>query len=453
MKFKTLVIIFLCFSKSLIAQDTLRVETVVDSNFKTPQYVAAYDDVFLSHQETKWLVKVDFMGLLLNKSLKIRDFNYWSNDRNPANGQQLVSVSFERKIIPSISINTQLSSSRNFLDHSSFFSHVKWAWTIEPRFYFRKKEEIKNAQSVNNLNGSYISFSLSKQNKTGEFKYAANYGFQKRIFNNWYFDYKFGLGFYNTYKTVPPPNFYTYSVKKVNQLEVINQLSLGWAIGAGKHKNVASCDIFRCFETEKSLWKADIRQILNLKPNAFSSSLGIGYEHKLNNSALSLNMELKGKIGHSTDPSFDLVINASNLAATIEPRYYYNLKKRISKGLSVNNLSGCYVSVAFSASNGRENWRYSEPDSSWLSTNPVKSFSQTQELIIMPKWGIQKRIFKYGFADFSLIPIQFRRKFYNYSYDGVKYNNEIKTATNSWQYSTIGKIPVPIADFKIGFAF
>ena len=76
MKSKLFIITLLCFSKSLIAQDTLRVETVVDSSFKTPQYVAAYDDVFLSHQETKWLVKVDFMGLLLNKELKLNSQSF-----------------------------------------------------------------------------------------------------------------------------------------------------------------------------------------------------------------------------------------------------------------------------------------------------------------------------------------------------------------------------------------
>ena len=70
MNSKILIIIILCFAKIVTAQDTLRVETVVDSTFRTPQYETVFDDVFLSHQEAKWLFKADFTGLLLNKTLK-----------------------------------------------------------------------------------------------------------------------------------------------------------------------------------------------------------------------------------------------------------------------------------------------------------------------------------------------------------------------------------------------
>ena len=435
MNAKILTIIFLCFTKIVIAQDTLRVETVVDSTFRTPQYIDAFDDVFLSHQEAKWLFKVDFMGLLLNKKLANTanlPFEYFIADK------PTTSVSFERKITPNFSINTQLSSSHNFLDNEAPFRNMPLALAIEPRFYLGKKTAIKNGKSADNLNGSYIgvglrlettnitTFNLSGDYGIGKWVGSVNYGLQKRIFNNWYLDYKLGIG-----------------VSKGSKwgAGVTNQFALGWAFGTGKRQNINTCDMFRCFETEKNLWKVDIRKIWTQSFSKYIySDLTIGYEQKLGNTAWSLNTEIEAGIGKAFDSEPRTRYGNSNLSATIEPRYYYNLKKRIAKGLSVDNLSGCYVSLAVSSGNNRKIFSFNGVDN--------VNFND-QYLSISPKWGIQKRIFRYGYADFSLAPIKFNRTLYNRKWD----NNQFENTLNNQQYSKIGNIPVPIVDFKIGFAF
>jgi hypothetical protein len=278
--------------------------------------------------------------------------------------------------------------------------------------------------------------------------WSANYGFQKRIFNHWYLDYKMGLGFYKADRYVYSP-ILTIIPKDKWRVDLINQFSIGYTFGSGKHKNINSCDIFRCFEEEKSLWKIDVRQIFNNNQYYLSSYLMTGYEQKLGNSAWSLNTELKGGFSRYSGSSPNFRYNSYSVSATIEPRYYYNLKKRISTGLSVNNLSGCYISLAMTKGYGKSvfSGKY------YPSNEEFKGRYEEQPLFIIPKWGIQKRIFKHGFADFSLAPIRFNKTFYDNTYNSVQNNTKSKGSTQSWQYSTIGKIPVPIADFKIGFAF
>ena len=437
MNAKILIIIILCFAKIVTAQDVLRVETVVDSTFRTPQYIDAFDDVFLSHQEAKWLIKVDFMGLLLNKKLTNTSSFYSNNPYilRPFDGQD-ISLSFERKITSNFSINTQLSTTHNFLDHEAPFRDMPLALTIEPRFYLGKKAAIKNGKSGNNLNGSYIgvglrlettnitTFNLSGDYGIGKWVGSVNYGLQKRIFNNWYLDYKLGIGVSKGYKW---------------GAGVTNQFALGWAFGTGKRQNVNACDMFRCFETEKSLWKVDIRKIWSGSILQYIySDLTVGYEQKLGNTAWSLNIEIEGGIGRNVDKSA-YRYGKSNVSMTIEPRFYYGLKKRIAKGLSVDNLSGCYLSLAASA--GYKNEFYG--------SNSIGLDTKEQYLSLTPKWGIQKRIFRYGYADFSLAPIKFNQT----SFDRKWGSDQFKKTVNNQQYSKIGNIPVPIVDFKIGFAF
>ena len=308
------------------------------------------------------------------------------------------------------------------------------ALTIEPRFYLGKKSAINNGKSGNNLNGSYVGVSLRlATNKVGStsglidgWVGSVNYGLQKRIFNRLYFDYKLGIGFTKGYEW---------------GAGVTNQFALGWAFGKGKRQNVNACDMFRCFETEKSLWKVDIRKIWSGSVFQYIySDLTVGYEQKIGNSAWSLNTEIEGGIGRNIGKQAFGSYGQSNASITIEPRFYYGLKKNIAKGLSVNNLSGGYVSLAASA--GYQNV--------FFSNNTGANLNLTEQyLSIAPKFGIQKRIFRYGYADFSLAPVRFSRTFYDNKWD----NNQLKKTVNNRQYSTIGNIPVPIVDFKIGFAF
>lgn len=67
----------------------------------------------------------------------------------------------------------------------------------------------------------------------------------------------------------------------------------------------------------------------------------------------------------------------------LEPRYYYNLDKRVAKNYSTANNSGNFFGVAF-------NYR---PEAVVFSTN--KGLKAIESFSVVPKWGIRRLFAKY----------------------------------------------------------
>ena len=63
-------------------------------------------------------------------------------------------------------------------------------------------------------------------------------------------------------------------------------------------------------------------------------------------------------------------------------RYYYNMEKRILKGKSANNFSGNYISTRF-------NYKHKPPE-------------DDDQISLDLLFGIQRRIWKYGYIDFDI---------------------------------------------------
>lgn len=323
MKSKILIIIALCFAKMLFAQDSIRVETVTDTAFKTPQYVSVYDDVFLSHKETKWLLKADLMGALN----EVFD--------NP-NVLRPSSIEFERKMGQTMSLNMGVSMPLDIIDVLDFNSSgdrvTALTYILEPRYFFGMKKKAKVGQLSNNLNGNYISLrggitqnflklgndaskGYSSELKLEKWHLSINYGMQRRVFNNFYVHFKVGLAMTDievlTGQVEYPTNFIPpYPITRIKSKETAygfdNQFTIGLAFGGGKKQIVNNtCDLFRCFEEEHQLFKIDIKQLLGKLDNRnISSKIILGYEIKLENSPVSLNTALNGGFDQVKDKSF-----------------------------------------------------------------------------------------------------------------------------------------------------
>lgn len=430
MKSKILIIIALCFVEILFAQDSIRVETVTDTAFKTPQYVSVYDDVFLSHKETKWLLKADFISLLKGEF---------------ETGASGLGIEYERKIGKAFSVNIGLFADRDILD-KYFLASQAMSLIIEPRWYlFANKQQMKGI-SGNNLNGQYVSIRafltkfLHSENVLGNLNYleeqlfSINYGLQKRVFNNWYVNYRAGLGY--TMRKNPRHGQWTWVYPK--ELGFDSEFTLGLAFGGKKSRTkIETCDVFRCFEEESRLLKVDVSGLLQrIERNDLFSQIKIAYENKINNSSWSLNSELRYYIRYSKSGSTETGQFVSDIRKTtlsLEPRYYYNLKKRMAQGKSANNLSGNYFSFAMGYQWGGENYK------NIYINNTINNDDygyQTNIFTLAPKWGLQRRVFKHGFADFSIAPLQLNMGTY---------------AKRS--VFELGWDSFPIFDFKIGFAF
>lgn len=104
-----------------------------------------------------------------------------------------------------------------------------------------------------------------------------------------------------------------------------------------------------------------------------------------NESRLQRNISLRTELG------FDAGIFSSNAdfsgskvgvifipSITLEPRLYYNLRKRMDKGKNISENSGNFVALKL-------NYR---PD--WFTLSNVKNTSVADNIAIIPKWGIRR---------------------------------------------------------------
>jgi hypothetical protein len=429
MKFKSLIISTLLGCQMAFAQDSIRIETTQATDFTPPQYASTFDDVFLNRRTTKWLLKADLMPLLRNE--------YGA-------GESGLGIEFERKLGSVFSINTGVFINDQVFETAGMYRPL--SLIVEPRWFFNAKQKMAIGKSANNLNGHYISLrtNLSKhvgsENVLGTLDYlnekniSLNYGMQKRVFNNWYINYRAGLGY--TQRQSPKNTNWTWA--DTEQFGLETQFTFGVAFGCGKKSKYEVCDLFRCFEEEKSLLKLDVRGIVEaLRKNTILSQAIVGYEQKLKNPSWSLNSEFRyyyfdSKSDNSTTNSFSQ--RNVQLRGVLEPRFYYNMKKRIAKGKSANNLSGNYVSLAVVYNIEKD--RYTNNNSQFPEFNSLQTYD-SRYLTFAPKFGLQRRVFKHGFVDISAAPLQL-------SY------GQFSNRPTEWFSGFDG---LPIVDAKIGFAF
>jgi hypothetical protein len=419
----TLPFLFLFFNQ-LVAQEVITTE--VQDSFKTPQYEVVYDDVFLSKKETKSLFKVDFLPLLnaLNEFVP---------------GRQGLGIEYEHKIGKHFSLNGGLFAQLGLLESNSY---KPLSLSIEPRWYFNQKN--------NNLNGEYIGLKAELTKNLSEGKLVSysntslNVGLQRRVYNNWYANFHAGLDYFHTNREGILPRYN-------NVISLIGDFTMGLSFGGGKKSTIQSCDVFNCFEEEKSLFKVDLRGLLiGVSEYGFRSQPIIAYEHKLNTS-WSLNHEARFKLSVPfTEDINALDYGSRNFAATynIEPRYYYNMKKRIAEGKSANNLSGNYFSLAAGYT-----YRYFKANQSGDPKVVNIRKEERHYIAFLPKYGIQRKIFNKGFVDISFAPFQF---FYVKTNTSNEFGEVGKTNVTKfgqdWGFNFSVDIQ-PAIDIKIGVAF
>jgi hypothetical protein len=102
-----------------------------------------------------------------------------------------------------------------------------------------------------------------------------------------------------------------------------------------------------------------------------------------NESRLSNSIALRSEIGIEKDFTVGNHYDGTGFilqpVLTIEPRYYYNLEKRNSKGRNAANNSGNYISIKTSY----------HPD--WFVINLEDNVTKTADLAIVPTWGIKRQ--------------------------------------------------------------
>ena len=318
-----------------------------------------------------------------------------------------VTAGYEQRIGKSLSLNTLLDfwtvdEGRN----KSTFSAI-----IEPRFYLNQK--------VSNLSGAYVGLKF-QQTLTGniydEFYQTQSFnqriglslGIQNRFLKTGLIDIGIMAGIESSKIISPiveeirtPNSSMTKFTGKYDEIKQTDwfirseaRIGLGFT-SAGNNYKASSCDVFRCFEAQKSWLKVDFTRMFYISGGKKDVNLGLDYEFKIGQSAWSINQALRVKFdsysGTYTGYNSSGVYTSSYTVGpywsgsySFEPRYYYNLKKRIAYGKSANNLSANYVSLL----NGLDFYKY---EGDW-------GFSKRHTGLV---YGVQRRLVKNGFFDLN----------------------------------------------------
>ena len=396
------------------------------------EFVSASDYVFMTRQEAKWLLKANYGAMLSGRSI-LGDFEY------------NLEVGGEIKLSPSFSLNALVGYNHK----SEQMIRGFWYAQIEPRWYYNMARRIAQGKNANNFSGNYLAFKLTqfaaqnyqKSDRTvviPEQRMMLTYGIQRRVLNHGFFDFSFNVGWQRDTDHTPvyvQNEQYRYSLlgwnnNALNGFAARSEVRFGLAFGGQKRKAIASsCDIFKCFDEENSLLKLDMTKLFYVAPNNVNLSLSMAYEKKINKSAWSFNQELRtdytyrferGYIPHGI---FQAEGNNLSVRYVLEPRYYYNLKKRIVQGKSANNLSGNYVALHSS----------NELTHSFLTFSPENAHYKTQFITAVGAvWGMQRRLFTNGFVDAKVGIIRnLNNPFHDFIIPGIN----------------------PVLDLKLGFAF
>jgi len=292
------------------------------------------------------------------------------------------------------------------------------AFSVEPRWYFKKKKQVALGLSGDNLSGVYLGFQFGVdiEKFTSDFTFlpdsrtlpsdgslsfdidykdkilssALNVGLQQQFSKNGYFDIKLGAGLmrnqfsFDSYIvdgqiTDVPPTETTWK-------SIVNyQIGLGFTTGNNEKVEVPNCQVLEYHKDDKRLIKLGLINPHGLfSPEIFQGTFTAGIEQKIGLSPLSLNANL---IYEASSAFLD------RFALEFVPRYYYDLKKRQSLGKTGNSFSANYIGLR-----------------SKLVFN--------RSISVAPVWGLQRQFFKRFLFDFSTGPEQL----YDFRINGNSWN-------------------------------
>jgi hypothetical protein len=426
--------------------DSVRITHTQEINtLKNQRYVASYDYALLKDEPTKWMIK--------------------------AYGIQLIDyrLSVERKLTTSFSVALDVAHNKS----ADFDRYLKrWVSGAEVRWYYDIKKRIRTGKSANQFSGNYFAIRYATAWKNPESEAAwrkdinnrelssnydriwttdyyseyynsqvsLTYGMQRRFFRFGLLDFLVSLNnitgkqihrnvvFLDGNNTMIPP----YKVDPNNLLQTVEISPVNlWSLTTAFKFGIAFADLkkarpsrkgelFSVGENEQQLWKINW-PVLEVTSSSQSLNSSIGYEHKIGQSAFSINTYLDvlfskffGKNARLYDPvaqtEFITYVRDISIGGilSIQPRWYFlsNLPSHLRP--AGNNLSGVYIGNNTTfwglyglATTNRYSNRYSDKP----------QFINTGLLL-----GYQQKLFKNGFIDLNISKGLFNNHPYYYTY-------------------------------------
>jgi hypothetical protein len=178
-------------------------------------------------------------------------------------------------------------------------------------------------------------------------------------------------------------------------------------------------------------------QTVGVEKTFFSIQTGLAGIWINNETKLSNSIALRSEIGIEHDffvgDQYDEAGFILQPVLTLEPRYYYNLEKRNSRGKKTSKNSGNYLSLKTSY----------HPD--WFVLNLDENNTKTADLSIIPTWGIKRQIGS-NFTYEAGLGLGYRIVYLKPNYYNGSSQNVDDVSTNRNQYT-------PYLHLRIGYTF
>ncbi len=463
-------------STAFAQSDSVRITHTQETNtLKNQRYVASYDYALLKNEPTKWMIKAYGIHLI--------DYR----------------VGVERKLTTSFSIALDVAHNKS----ADFDRYLKrWVSGAEVRWYYDIKNRIQKGKSSNQFSGNYFALRYETAWKNPESEAAwrkdinnrelypdnsnlwktdyysdyynsqvsLTYGMQRRFFRFGFLDFfvslnnRIGRQIHRNVvfldgnnsgapRNRPEPNdlFQTVEVSPINYWNLTTGFKFGVAFAdLKKARPSRKGELFSVGENEQKLWKINW-PILEITSSSQSLNSSIGYEHKIGQSAFSINTYLdlfffkffgKNARLYDTATQTEFVTNVRETSIggilSIQPRWYFLKNLPAPLRPEGSNLSGVYVgnNTTFWGLYGLSTTnRYSNK----YSDKP--QFINTGLLL-----GYQQKLFKNGFVDLNISKGFFNNHPYYYTYYLWMPNMLHLWTPHSFLRNNF------IFDFKLGFA-
>ncbi len=358
--------------------------------FEKTRFIDRYDHVFGTQTPTKFLLKWNTLGAL---PIITQGQNLHVLQASTLFNSPTFDLRAEVKLAPMLSIQGSGSFSRYFrvrygLGSVSPGGHSV-VMRVEPRWYFDMPSRIRAGKSANNLTGNYIGLEgstnkyWSSDHTTSESNsLGLRFGMQRRLWRYGFFDLSYGVlhqsGFYQFIDITGTPQ-----ESKYRGFYGDARVAMGFALGGRKpqHDGAAAsvCDVFRCFQEDRRMFKIDLFRALRFAQNTFAFHPRVSWEQKIGQSPFSVEMEGELEVvGFRLFNKSDVYSNwQKEVGVSIQPRYYFSQKRQIARGKSGNNLNGLFLGNTLG-------YR-------WVANS----------LYTAPHIGAQYRLFKKGFIQYK----------------------------------------------------
>jgi hypothetical protein len=304
----------------------------------------------------------------------------------------------------SIGISSRFQSS--FSNYSLYEANSGLKLGLEIRNYIRKADQGPN------MNGLYWGLKAETGRNNilidQSLKYLGNsvtgrMGFQALLTKTFFLDLSLGLG--ADYRVLD--QYTSTSMEESPVIKVVAnfgwkplvdpQFKMGWSISRPRPTAVAKDLWLRGQSTKSTQYKIDLFGLFNHNLSGISTAIEL--EKAFGKSGFSINLGAAGELhrpnhitGADQDQLYVEKYSTQSWRAYVEPRWYYNIPKRLRKNLTIDVFSGNFISLLM----GHQQIYYK---SDFDNQPYVKLREQSSRSGAELCWGMQRSFFNVAFAE------------------------------------------------------